>query len=158
LVIDDTQALGILGHSPGPHAPYGKGGGGSLQWAGIGGPDVLVVSSLAKGFGAPVAVLAGSEATVEMSLRGRHGYVDLTVTQSGSGDEMHGTVLVEVNGEDFASAECTGEEACTLARMNGDPLTPDEEEALQGLLGLYTYGFFITSELMAPVGAFFPLL
>ena len=64
LVIDDTQALGILGHSPGPHAPYGKGGGGSLQWAGIGGPDVLVVSSLAKGFGAPVAVLAGSEAMV----------------------------------------------------------------------------------------------
>jgi 8-amino-7-oxononanoate synthase len=65
LILDDTQALGIFGHSPGPDAPYGRGGGGSLCWSDIGGPDVLVVSSLAKGFGAPVAVLAGSDATVQ---------------------------------------------------------------------------------------------
>ncbi len=36
-----------------------------LPWSHIGGPDVLVVSSLAKAFGAPVAVLAGSKAAVE---------------------------------------------------------------------------------------------
>ena len=34
LILDDTQALGILGHSPGPHNPYGRGGGGSLRHCG----------------------------------------------------------------------------------------------------------------------------
>lgn len=60
LVVDDTQALGILGHSPGPRSPYGLGGGGSLRWSSSGGPEALVFSSLAKGFGAPLAVLAGN--------------------------------------------------------------------------------------------------
>ena len=64
LVLDDTQALGILGHSPGPGTPYGKGGGGSPRWSGASGADVLVVSSMAKGFGVPMAVLAGNEAMV----------------------------------------------------------------------------------------------
>ena len=65
LVLDDTQALGILGHSPQPAAPYGEGGGGSLRHFGIEGPDILWGSSLAKGFGVPVAVLAGSAARIE---------------------------------------------------------------------------------------------
>jgi len=65
LVLDDTQALGILGRSPDRDAPYGRGGGGSLRWSGIAGPDVLVVSSLAKGLGAPLAVLSGSVAQIE---------------------------------------------------------------------------------------------
>lgn len=60
LVIDDTQALGLLGHSPGPGRPYGQGGGGSLRYQNLAGPELLVVSSLAKGFGAPLAVLCGS--------------------------------------------------------------------------------------------------
>jgi 8-amino-7-oxononanoate synthase len=64
LILDDTQALGILGHSPEPKAPYGKGGGGSLRWHQVRGPEVVLISSLAKGFGVPVAVLAGSEAVV----------------------------------------------------------------------------------------------
>jgi 8-amino-7-oxononanoate synthase len=65
LILDDTQALGIFGNSAGPTAPYGKGGGGMLQRANIGGPEVLVVSSLAKGFGVPLAVVAGSGELVE---------------------------------------------------------------------------------------------
>lgn len=64
LVVDDTQALGLLGHSPSSSKPYGLGGGGSLQWHGISGPDVIVGDSLAKGFGVPLAVLAGSRAFV----------------------------------------------------------------------------------------------
>jgi 8-amino-7-oxononanoate synthase len=64
LVVDDTQALGIFGHSPQPAAPYGVGGGGILASTQIGGPDVVVVSSLAKAFGVPVAILAGSRAMV----------------------------------------------------------------------------------------------
>jgi 8-amino-7-oxononanoate synthase len=65
VILDDTQALGIFGQSPGADAPYGRGGGGMLRWSQIEGPDVLVISSLAKGFGAPVAVLSGSQAMVE---------------------------------------------------------------------------------------------
>jgi 8-amino-7-oxononanoate synthase len=61
LILDDTQALGIFGHAPGPQTPYGKGGGGALCRSNMSGPDILVGSSLAKGFGVPVAVLAGSE-------------------------------------------------------------------------------------------------
>jgi 8-amino-7-oxononanoate synthase len=60
LVADDTQALGVLGQTPSPRMPYGQGGGGSLRWSGLHAPEALVFSSLAKGFGVPIAVLAGS--------------------------------------------------------------------------------------------------
>jgi 8-amino-7-oxononanoate synthase len=63
LLIDDTQALGILGE-PAPGTLYGSGGGGSLRNAGLGGESVLIVASLAKGFGVPVAILAGEGAAV----------------------------------------------------------------------------------------------
>ena len=55
VVLDDTQALGVLG----------KQGGGSLRWQGVKSPDVIVGSSLAKGFGAPMAMLAGSSSLVQ---------------------------------------------------------------------------------------------
>jgi 8-amino-7-oxononanoate synthase len=61
LLVDDTQALGILGRRPTRKRPYGHGGGGSLRHLGLAGPDILTISSLAKGFGAPLAVLSGSE-------------------------------------------------------------------------------------------------
>jgi 8-amino-7-oxononanoate synthase len=54
VVLDDTQALGVLG----------KQGGGSLRWQGIKSPDVIVGSSLAKGFGSPMAMLAGSASLI----------------------------------------------------------------------------------------------
>ncbi len=60
LVIDDTQALGILGRQPARDAPYGRGGAGTPAWHRIEGPEVIIGSSLAKGFGAPLAVLAGN--------------------------------------------------------------------------------------------------
>jgi 8-amino-7-oxononanoate synthase len=50
VVLDDTQALGILG----------KQGGGSLRLHGIQSGEVIIGCSLAKGFGVPMAVLAGS--------------------------------------------------------------------------------------------------
>ncbi|MGR8932571.1 MAG: aminotransferase class I/II-fold pyridoxal phosphate-dependent enzyme [Gammaproteobacteria bacterium] len=64
LVIDDTQALGIFGRNPDRHPPYGLGGGGILRWYGIKDPRVINVSSLAKGYGAPIAVLSGNERLV----------------------------------------------------------------------------------------------
>lgn len=60
LVMDDTQALGILGQGPTPDLPYGRGGGGTLRWLGLQAENVIIGSSLAKGFGTPLAVLAGS--------------------------------------------------------------------------------------------------
>lgn len=65
LVIDDTQAVGVLGEQPGPDAPFGRGGGGSLVRHGIAGPHLVVGASLAKGFGAPVAVLASESDVVD---------------------------------------------------------------------------------------------
>jgi 8-amino-7-oxononanoate synthase len=60
LVIDDTQALGIWGARSTPFNPYGQGGGGSLRLCDIRSPRVVIGASLAKAFGAPVAVLAGN--------------------------------------------------------------------------------------------------
>ena len=65
LVIDDTQALGIFGESPGPGAPYGRGGGGMLRHTRIGGPEVVLASSMAKAFGVPLAALSGSAALIK---------------------------------------------------------------------------------------------
>jgi 8-amino-7-oxononanoate synthase len=64
-VLDDTQALGVLGRDPDPLAPYGRGGGGSLRRWRLDGAGVMTIASLAKGFGAPLAVLAGSARLVE---------------------------------------------------------------------------------------------
>ena len=64
VVLDDTQALGILGYDAGPRAPYGHGGGGSLRRSALAGPDLIVVASLAKGLGVPLAVLAGGRECV----------------------------------------------------------------------------------------------
>ena len=65
LVLDDTQALGILGEGPTKSNPYGIGGGGSLRWHDVFGPHIIVGSSLAKGFGAPLAALCGSRALID---------------------------------------------------------------------------------------------
>ncbi|MGC7100380.1 aminotransferase class I/II-fold pyridoxal phosphate-dependent enzyme [Amycolatopsis lurida] len=64
LLLDDTQSLGLFGERPGPGHPFGDGGGGSLRLAGTKGPVVLV-SSLAKAFGAPIAAIAGPAALTE---------------------------------------------------------------------------------------------
>lgn len=64
LVVDDTQGLGVLGQAPNTQMPYGLGGAGTLAWHGIQGPELIVGSSLAKGFGVPIAVLAGSQAFI----------------------------------------------------------------------------------------------
>ena len=64
LVLDDTQPLGVLG-IPRAGLTYGLGGGGSLRHAQVGGPDIVVVSSLAKAFGVPVTVVGGSDAFID---------------------------------------------------------------------------------------------
>jgi 8-amino-7-oxononanoate synthase len=63
VVVDDTQALGVLG-TPAPGHPYGTGGGGTARWAGLGDARLTIVASLAKGLGVPIAVVAGSRPMV----------------------------------------------------------------------------------------------
>ena len=64
LVVDDTQALAILGQRPDAAQPYGEGGGGTLPVSNLRSSRLLTFSSLAKGFGVPAAVLAGNEEIV----------------------------------------------------------------------------------------------
>jgi len=54
LVVDDSQALGVLG----------AGGGGSMKYLGAPTEHFVSISSLAKGFGAPIAVLTASDRMV----------------------------------------------------------------------------------------------
>jgi 8-amino-7-oxononanoate synthase len=72
VVIDDTQALGIAGKDPSPIDPYGHGGGGTLQRLGVLESDgIVIVASLAKAFGAPLATIAGPESVIdEVNTRG----------------------------------------------------------------------------------------
>ena len=65
LVVDDTQALGILGTGASEGMPLGRGGGGTMRWYGAKDPRAVLVASLAKGFGAPLAVVAGTQEVVE---------------------------------------------------------------------------------------------
>jgi 8-amino-7-oxononanoate synthase len=67
VVVDDTQALGVLGVPAAGHL-FGRGGGGAVRWLGLSSPSVVVVASLAKGFGVPVAVVAGGRAAVKQYL------------------------------------------------------------------------------------------
>jgi 8-amino-7-oxononanoate synthase len=64
VVIDDTQALGVLGREPSPTAPLGIGGGGTLAWHGLASRNTVVGASLAKAFGAPLAILSGTAETL----------------------------------------------------------------------------------------------
>lgn len=68
LILDDTQAFGILGSSPSVLQPYGLGGGGSLRSNSIVNSNVIVVNSLAKGFGVPIACMAGSARLIDWFL------------------------------------------------------------------------------------------
>jgi 8-amino-7-oxononanoate synthase len=65
LIIDDTQAVGILGARGGAVRAWGRGGGGSLRFHDLtGAPDVLVIASLAKALGVPAASVSGSAAAI----------------------------------------------------------------------------------------------
>ena len=64
LVIDDTQALGILGKYPNRNNPYGNGGGGLLKWKDVNYPQIIKISSLAKGMGVPVASVCSSSSWI----------------------------------------------------------------------------------------------
>ncbi|AYG69309.1 MULTISPECIES: aminotransferase class I/II-fold pyridoxal phosphate-dependent enzyme [unclassified Rhizobium] len=65
LILDDTQALGILGEYPSPARPLGLGGAGVPAWFGLPDTHLIRVASLAKGFGVPMALIGGSRPIIE---------------------------------------------------------------------------------------------
>jgi 8-amino-7-oxononanoate synthase len=66
IIVDDTQAIGILGGgAPTAQLPYGAGGGGSLRRLALSGESVVVLASLAKAFGAPLAMVAGAGSFID---------------------------------------------------------------------------------------------
>lgn len=66
LIVDDSQCLGLLGARPTALTPWGRGGAGSLAFHGLAGAkDCLIIASLAKGLGVPVAQLAGPKQIVQ---------------------------------------------------------------------------------------------
>jgi 8-amino-7-oxononanoate synthase len=65
VILDDTQAIGVFGHSPTTVMPFGSGGGGSLRAHDLPCASIVLVSSLAKGFGVPIAMIAGSADHIE---------------------------------------------------------------------------------------------
>ena len=67
VVVDDSQAFGVLGRR---HAgdPFGDGSG-TPRWSGVDHSHVLWVASMAKAYGAPLAVITGDRATVDRLAR-----------------------------------------------------------------------------------------
>ncbi len=65
LIIDDTQSIGLLGTNASGNPPFGKKGGGILKWLNIRSERIITISSLAKAFGVPLAILGGSEKMIQ---------------------------------------------------------------------------------------------
>lgn len=137
LVVDDTQALGVLGAGPGSPAPYGTGGGGSPRWHGICGPELLVAASLAKGLGAPVATLSGTPQVVARF-------------------EAESETRVHSSPPSIANLRAA-EHALTLNRLGGDDLrlrlarSVLRFRARTAELGLRTLGGMFPVQTLAPV-------
>jgi 8-amino-7-oxononanoate synthase len=64
VIVDDTQAFGILGAGKQTRKPYGKGGGGLLQWLSMKEDAIITIVSLAKGWGVPMSVISGTAAFI----------------------------------------------------------------------------------------------
>ncbi len=59
LVVDDTMATGVLGRRGPTARVFGSDGSGTAAWLGLSSDGWVTVASLAKGLGAPVAVVTG---------------------------------------------------------------------------------------------------
>lgn len=100
---------------------------------------------------------SGNTVELDASLRGPHGYVDLTGTESSSEAGTTIDFLFEVNGDDFAVVNCTPDSECLITDPQGNPLTTEEELALERFYGFSEAGFFLSLMLMTPAGGFMPL-
>ena len=84
--------------------------------------------------------------TLDLAISGPNGDVRLVGTFAAGG----GTFTVKVNGDSFATITIT-ESGAVITSASGDPLTPDEEQALQAVLDSYEGSLEAFSELLMPV-------
>lgn len=63
IIVDDTQGLGIFGKKNGKEI-YGTGGGGILKWLNVNSHNTISITSLAKAFGVPVAVISSTKSFI----------------------------------------------------------------------------------------------
>lgn len=140
VIVDDTQALGVLGDAPGPAAPYGRGGGGSARWQRVAAPDLVVAASLAKGFGAPLAALAGPAGLVARF-------------EAESATRVHSSPPA-------AAALHAAQRALALNHRHGDALRLRLARLVRRLrarlaeLGLHAHGGLFPVQTIAPTAAF----
>lgn len=85
-------------------------------------------------------------ATLDLSIAGPHGDVRLVGTYGANG----GTFTVKVNGDPFATVTQT-DSGPVITDPQGNPLTPDEEEALQRILDYYDQSQGAFSDLLMPI-------
>lgn len=132
LIMDDTQALGIFGYCDNSRpTQYGQGGGGLLRWFGLTGLDIVVVSSLAKAFGAPLAVLTSSTKIISRF-------------KTNSKTRMHSS-------QPSAADVLAAEHALDLNVSYGDTL----RQRLSQLIRQFRHG--LTEMGLVPKGALFPV-
>jgi 8-amino-7-oxononanoate synthase len=142
VVVDDTQALGVLGSGRAPDAPYGRGGGGSPRWQDVAAPELVVAASLAKGFGAPLAALAGPAEVVERY-------------EAESETRMHSS-------PPSVAVLRAAEQALDLNRTNGDALRLRLVRLVRHFrarltdLGLHVHGGLFPVQTLAPSAALDP--
>ncbi len=84
--------------------------------------------------------------TLDLAISGPNGDVGLVGTYAGDG----GTFTVKVNGETFATITITAG-APVITAASGDPLSPDEEAAVETVLDSYEGSLDAFSELLLPV-------
>jgi hypothetical protein len=84
--------------------------------------------------------------TLDLTVNGRNGNVRLVGTSGVNG----GTFTVKVNGDTFATITLTGN-TLVVVGAGGDPLTPDEEQALETVFDSYEGSLNAFSDLLMPV-------
>lgn len=85
--------------------------------------------------------------TLNMEARGPHG----TVSISGNVTDASGSFEVEVNGDLFATITLTGSGDAVITGAGGEPLTPQEQEALVDVFEVFGGGLEFYGELLEPL-------
>ena len=85
--------------------------------------------------------------TLDLTVNGRNGNVRLVGTSGVNG----GTFTVKVNGDTFATITVTAS-TLVVTGATGDPLTSDEEQALEAVFDSYEGSLIAFADLLMPVG------
>lgn len=91
-----------------------------------------------------------SPISVSLTMRGPNG----TVSMSGQFTDTSGILNIRINGDAFATITTTGT-SVTITRVDGTPLSDEDDAALRGVFAIQDAAFIAFDEMLAPVGALF---